>query len=189
MITTTAPPQDLYDSAVAVRIPATARRIAGYIDGPYAWTPAGWDDRPGALAATIATRATTNAGDVLDVEKGDATPDQAGDWIRRRKQAGLWVPTIYVSRASIPQVRQGTGTYQLGKDYDIWVADWTGSPHLVTAAGPGLELPCAVTQYENTPLFDRSAVYDPRWPRRAEPATPTVLAALQTLANYLQPAA
>jgi hypothetical protein len=147
-----------------------AAMVAGYINGRYAWTQAEWDLFPHANHVTIGISASANAGDVLDVEAGDATPAQTAGWIRARKAAGYYRPSIYCARAVIPAVRQGTGSYILGRDYDIWVADWTGSPHQVAAPGTPAAT-CAATQYENTAHYDVSAVYDTRWPHRTAPAT------------------
>lgn len=72
-------------------------------------------------------------GDVLDVETGDATPDQTHGWISMRKSAGLYRPTIYCSLDTVQAVRNGTLEYLLGKDYDIWVAMYDGSTQNVYA--------------------------------------------------------
>jgi hypothetical protein len=147
-----------------------AAMVAGYINGRYAWTQAEWNLFPHAKHVTISITASANAGDVLDVEPGDATPAQAGGWIAKRKSAGLHRPTIYCNRSTIPAVREGTGRYVLGHDYDIWVADWTGSAHQVTAPGPGAAAACAAIQYRSTTGYDVSAVYDTGWPHRSAPA-------------------
>jgi hypothetical protein len=139
-----------------------AAKVAGYINGTYAWSQADWDLFPHADHVTISITAGANAGDVLDVEAGDATPGQTAGWIAMRKAAGLYRPTIYCSLDVIPAVRVGTGSYILGKDYDIWAPDYTGVPHEV----PG----CAATQYESTANYDVSIVYDTAWPHRKAPA-------------------
>jgi hypothetical protein len=149
-----------------------AAMVAGYINGTYAWTQAEWNLFPHATHVTISVTASADAGDVLDVEAGDATPAQTAGWIRNRKASGYYRPTIYCSRATIPAVRQGTGAYILGRDYDIWVADWTGSPHEVTAPGTP-SATCSATQYENTSAYDVSVVYDAGWPHRTAPVTAT----------------
>lgn len=149
-----------------------AAMVAGYVNGDYAWTQAEWDLFPHAVKVQISVTASANAGDVLDVESGNATPAQTAGWIKTRKAAGYYRPTIYCSLATVPAVRQGTGAYILGEDYDIWVADWTGSPHEVTAPGTPTAT-CSATQYENTADYDASAVYDDGWPHRtASTSTP-----------------
>lgn len=147
-----------------------AAMVAGYINGRYAWTQAEWNLFPHAKHVTISIDSHTNAGDVLDVEPGDAPPERAGAWISMRKSAGLHRPTIYCNRSTISAVRRGTGRYVLGRDYDIWVADWSGSAHQVTAPGPGAAAACAATQYKSTSSYDVSEVYDTGWPHRSAPA-------------------
>jgi len=148
-----------------------AAMVAGYLNGSYAWSQSQWDLFPDADHVTISVTAGANEGDVLDVESGDATPDQTAGWIAMRKAAGLFRPTIYCSRGVIPAVRVGTGSFILDKDYDIWVADYTGAAHELTG--------CAATQYESTANYDVSAVYDTGWPHRKAPAptAPTQLPA------------
>jgi hypothetical protein len=141
-----------------------AAKVAGYLNGTFAWSQADWDLFPHADHVTISITAGANAGDVLDVETGDATPGQTAGWIAMRKAAGLYRPTVYCSLDVIPAVRVGTGRYILGKDYDIWAADYTGVPHEV----PG----CAATQYESTANYDVSVVYDTAWPHRKAPTPP-----------------
>jgi hypothetical protein len=142
--------------------------VAGYINGAYAWAQADWDLFPQANHVTITVTASADAGDVLDVELGNATPEQTAGWIEMRKASGYYRPSIYCSRAAVPAVRQGTGNYILGIDYDIWVADWTGSPHEVTAPGTPAAT-CSATQYESTANYDVSVVYDEGWPHRTAP--------------------
>lgn len=157
-------------AAIARKFPHAAV-VAGYVNGKYAWSQADWNLFPHASHVTISVTASADAGDVLDVEAGDATPGETAGWIGKRKASGLYRPSIYCSRSAIPAVRQGTGRYILGRDYDIWVADWTGSPHEVTAPGsPSAR--CAVTQYQNASDHDVSAVYDTGWPHRRAPTAP-----------------
>lgn len=155
-------------SGIASEFP-NAAMVAGYLNGNYAWSQQDWDLFPHANHVEITITASTNAGDVLDVEAGDATPDQAAGWIAMRKAAGYYRPTIYCSRSVIPAVRAGTGSYVLGTDYDIWVADYTGSAHEVTAPGSP-SATCSATQYESTANYDVSMVYDDGWPHRKAPA-------------------
>jgi hypothetical protein len=142
--------------------------VAGYINGAYAWTQADWDLFPHANHVQITVTASADAGDVLDVEAGNATPGQTAGWIERRKASGYYRPSIYCSLSAVLAVRQGTGAYILGRDYDIWVADWTGSPHEVTAPGAP-SATCSATQYESTANYDVSVVYDAGWPHRTAP--------------------
>src|SRR5947209_2784972 len=137
----------MYDSVTAADIPSDAKVVAGYINGRYAWSEADWARFPSAQQVRITITAATNDGDVLDVEQGDATPDEAPGWIRARQAAGLAVPTIYCSRSVLPTVRAVCD----GLRYDVWTADYTGVPHL----GDG----SAATQYAD-PAFGSGGHYD-----------------------------
>lgn len=165
------------DAATIYRLHPDAAKVAYYINGPYAWPQADIDLFPNADHATISITAKVNAGDVLDVENGDATPGQTAGWIAMRKAAGLYRPTIYCSLDTVPAVRAGTGSYILNKDYDIWVADYNGTP--AAPAVPGLPPGTyAAKQYKPEGDEDVSIVYDPGWPHREAPgAAPATLPA------------
>lgn len=139
--------------------------VAGYIDGDYAWTQEEWDLFPGIAHVTITVKGGSAKADVCDCEKGDLTPAQAADWVKARKAEGYDRPTIYTALSNVPAVREATGSYVAGKDYDIWVADWTGAAHPV--ALPGLPAAnAAAVQYLNAAHWDESCVNDPGWPHR-----------------------
>jgi len=144
--------------------------VAGYLNGLYAWSYADWALFPDAEHVTISVTAAANEGDVLDVESGDASPDQSAGWIAMRKAAGLYRPTIYTSLSQVPAVRVGTGRFVLGSDYSLWVADYDGSTSLPYELS-------AAKQYEDTANYDVSVVYDDGWPRRTPPGPPSIVAA------------
>ena len=161
-------------AGIARQFPGAAK-VAGYANGTYAWSRADWDLFPHADHVTISVRASANAGDVLDVENGDATPAQAAGWIAMRHADGLYRPTVYCSLSVVPAVRSGTGHYILGRDYDIWVALYDNS----TAMPPVPGLPAAAfaaKQYRSRADCDISVVYDPLWPHRL-PAHPAPIPA------------
>jgi hypothetical protein len=117
----------MYDSTNAFDIPAGAEIVGGYVDGHYVWGPDSWARFPNAQKVRIAVFSTTNDGDVLDVEPGNAGPGDAPNWIRLRQRSGLKRPTIYCSRSTVPAVQAACA----GLEFDLWVAEWTGQPHLV----------------------------------------------------------
>lgn len=145
-----------------------AAKVAGYVNGSCAWSAADWDLFPHAEKVTISVTASADEGDVLDVETGDARPDQTEGWIAMRKAAGLERPTIYCNLATVPAVRQGTGKWILDKDYDLWIADWDG-----TTAIPYPH--AAAKQEKSTAGYDVSVVYDVAWPHRTPPQPVTSL--------------
>lgn len=94
----------MYDSTTAVDIPANAQMVAGYVNGLYKWSEADWSRF---LATTVrVTIAVTIDADamVLDVESGDATPDQAPGWAARQRASGR-APSIYCNLANVDAVR------------------------------------------------------------------------------------
>lgn len=151
--------------------------VAGYINGLYAWSSAHWDLFPHATHVTISINAHTPAM-VLDVEPGDATPSEAEGWITLAKEHGIYRPTIYCNLSTVPAVRQGTGKYVLGRDYDLWVADYDNSTKQVYSGA-------AAKQYKTAANYDASIVYDDGWPHvgAPAPAAPKVPAKLSQTAT------
>jgi hypothetical protein len=151
-------------SAIARNFPGAAL-VAGYIDGLFQWGQADWNLFPHAVHVQIAISASSNAGDVIDCENGDATPVQAASWVRKRKAAGYYRPTIYCNMSTVQAVRQATGNLILGRDYDIWIADYDGSQSDVYKGA-------AAKQYLSEADWDFSVVYDSGWPHRTAPKPP-----------------
>ena len=98
-------------------------------------------------------RALTRDADIADVENGDLTPASAADWIRSR--AGH-KSTIYCSLDTAPKVREACQ----GLAYDLWVADWTGSPHEI---GGAVAVQYADPAHGSGGNFDLTCVTDAGW--------------------------
>lgn len=158
----------MYDSVTAPELPRGAEMVAGYVDGRYAWSAADWELFPDSEKVRVAVRASTDSGDVIDCETGDATPAEAAAWVRMRRAAGLHRPTVYCDLSEVPAVRHAAGSLVLGRDWDLWVASWDGS-----ASGPYPG--AAAKQYRSTAAYDVSAVYDDGWPHRTAPVTTTTV--------------
>jgi hypothetical protein len=146
-----------YDSVNPAAIPMNAAVVMGYVDGPYAWTPLEWSWFPRAVRVRIATRASTNSGHVLDVEQGDATPEQAVQWVRMRRAAGE-DPSVYCNAATWPNVRAAFGAAGVPEPH-YWIAHYDGSTAIPAGA--------VAKQYNDPPGsggdYDISAVAD-YWP-------------------------
>lgn len=160
----------LYDAVTATDIPADARMVAGYVDGAYAWTAANWARFPLARKVRITVGFRYSSAPVLDVERGDATPDQAVEWAQFRRNRGLR-STVYCNAATWPQVRAAFAAAQEPEPL-YWIADW-GIPPVIPAGAIAL-------QYHHTPGYDLSVVagywpgVDPApAPAPADPAAPT----------------
>lgn len=150
-----------------------AQMVAGYIAGNpslhYTWTDADFALWPSStVKLRITPFASVNDGDVLDVENGDATPQQTHGWIKMRQAAGYFRPNIYCSLNTVPLIRKYTAELVLNEDYALWTAHYTGEPHI---AYPG-ESACQYADPDVTPgkpPWDTSQVHDPAWPYRTSP--------------------
>lgn len=121
-----------FDSTTASDIPSDAQVVKGYVDGAFRWSDQDWARFPGAAWVRIAVSASTNDGSELDVESGDATPDQAPGWATMRRRSGQ-APTIYCNRSTWPQVVAAFAAQRVAPpNYDI--ADWTGVGHLLAGS-------------------------------------------------------
>lgn len=150
----------MYDAVTPSNIPVNAEGVAGYVDGHYAWKLEDWARfaaLPRNRCLRIAVFPSTNDGDVLDCETGDATPSQCPAWIRMRQASGLAVPTIYCNTSTEPQVRAACS----GLTYDVWTAHYTQQAHIEPRSG--------ATQYADPGPVDISLCED-WWPRSVTPA-------------------
>jgi hypothetical protein len=143
----------MYDSTNPLDIPIDAPAVAGYIDGAFAWSDAGWKRFPDALKLVITVFGDVY-GDVLDVETGDATPDQAVDWVRMcRITADEPYPGVYCNSSLWPTVQAAFAAHQVDPPW-YWIADYDGRPDIPPGA--------VAKQYLNAPAsgghFDLSAI-------------------------------
>jgi hypothetical protein len=84
----------MYDAWSAAALPADAQIVAGYLrGGDYDAMVARF---PHARHVGISTSAEV-AGDVLDIENGDAVPYQAPGWVQWRIDHGVYRPALYAS--------------------------------------------------------------------------------------------
>lgn len=150
--------------------------VAGYVDGIYAWSDAGWLYHTKTVLVGIAVFAGTNAGQVLDVETGDATPAQAVDWVLMRRASGV-DPSVYIQLSRLQELLDAFAARGVARPH-LWVAAWDNSPTLYSYS--------AAHQYANPTLtgfhYDLSAVVD-YWPGVDPPqacSNPTWPATLQT---------
>ena len=145
----------MYDAVTARNIPADAGMVAGYIDKIKLepWSAADWARFPRAVKVTIVKKASTNDGDVLDVEPGDANPAQAPGWVKMRRAAGA-DPTVYMNYSTWPTV-QAEFVRQGVAHPHYWVAKYDGVATFPTLNGitavakqyrgdvpPGIDINC-----------------------------------------------
>lgn len=144
----------MYDGITPGALPAGADLYAAYDDGHWPDAAAVAALHGGVPVVRITTNPADDEGDVLDVEKGDATPTDAPQWCERRRAAGA-TPAVYANASTVPAVaaaftRQGVAMPQW------WVADWTGI-YAPPAAG------WVARQWQSLTGYDVSSVVD-YWP-------------------------
>jgi hypothetical protein len=154
----------MYDSVNPFVIPDDAEMVAGYYDpdGAYNWSPEGWARFPNAVKVRVCGHASTNDCQVLDVEAGNATPDQAPGWVAMRRASGLATPTVYCSYSlwrdpyGVPGVLPRAFAAQ-GVDEPLW---WIAAyPGIGERLYPGT----VAHQYADVGPYDLSIVAD-FWP-------------------------
>jgi hypothetical protein len=118
----------MYDSITPDTVPPNPQAVAGYVGGS-------WPDYndlvrifPHAYHLSIAVNAGEDAA-CLDVETGDASPDQAPAWIERQLARGVWRPCIYANRSVWDGGMYGS-LQHYGARIRRWVAEWTYQAHI-----------------------------------------------------------
>ena len=145
-------------AAKAPGIPVDAEMVAGYVDGAFAWSAADWARFQRAVLVEIACFASTNLGQVLDVEKGNATPAQAPAWVHMRRAEGC-DPTVYCSLLSWPTAKAAFAAAGIAGPH-WWVADYS------LGQAPQIPEGAVALQYTDNPPsspYDTSIVAD-YWP-------------------------
>jgi hypothetical protein len=133
--------------------------VMGYIDGRYAWSTDGWNRFPDSRKVRVAVFSTTNAGDVIDRELGDATAAQAVDWVVMRRAAGHPNPIVYCSYSDWQNCRNAFTSRGVAQPA-WWVA---GYPSPTDSAGnPIIPAGAIAHQFSDTPggHWDESLVVD-----------------------------
>lgn len=117
-----------YDAVTASAVPFKAQVALCYANGHYANCTAVKARQPQHLV-TIAVN-TSGVARLLDVEPGDASPSQAGAWVKQMIQVHhIWRPGIYASSSNMFAVEQslrGAGLQR--SQYVLMAASWDGNP-------------------------------------------------------------
>lgn len=144
----------MYDGISPLRLPPGADLYAGYGDGRWPDATAIAARFPGIRVVRITTDPADNQGDVLDVERGDATPGDVPAWLTRRRAAGAW-PSVYVAQSTYATVAGLVARYGLAVP-PWWVAGYVATQPILPAAW-------VAWQWHSTPGYDQSVVAD-YWP-------------------------
>ncbi len=167
----------LRDSINAPLIPRDTPVVAGYGDGSWLWSPSwldgsNWFDLfPNAVRLSIVVFAP-DAGDILDVESGDASPAEVPGWVRRFNRPHRRAATIYCNRdtwAPVVMALYTAGIDPQGPAVDYWIATLDGTLDVGIVAGG--KRPVAV-QVWDTGDYDQSVILDPTWVGLGPPVEP-----------------
>lgn len=128
----------MYDSTNGDNIPANAVLMMGYINGAwqsyYVMVTRFGLTQVTILSITVKAHNTDGSwvlADILDVENGDATPEEAPGWTQAMRLAGRPIIAPYCSRLSKwPAVLAAFKAQNIAPP-DFIIADYTGQPHLV----------------------------------------------------------
>lgn len=139
---------------IPLPLPLGATMVAGYIDLNDAWPASAWDrfHTVGITVVYIARSASTDAGDVLDVETGLAKPAEAPQWVVKRRSAGYPNPIVYCSMSIWAAVIAQFNLQQVPQP-DYWVAAYPG-------IGPVIPVGAIGHQYERSRPYDVSVMAD-----------------------------
>lgn len=147
--------------------------VAGYGDGEWPWSPSwwdgsnGWDLHPEAQHLVVVVSAA-HEGDGLDVERGDATPADVPDWVKRWKRATGWrAAVLYCNRETWPEVVAAlvaAGIDPAGPLVDWWIASLDGTTTVTVPDGAKPPVAIQVRGSAQTGgNYDESIILDPSW--------------------------
>jgi hypothetical protein len=120
----------MYDSIDLSQFPTNPEAVAGYVGGHWPTYNALVAKFPNAHHLSIAVNAG-QAARCLDVEPGDATPDQAPTWFHTHADHSHGLPVLYASASSINQVRSAMARATIPRsEYLLWSAHYTFHEHI-----------------------------------------------------------
>jgi hypothetical protein len=123
-------PYTIVDSVTPSDLPAN-HVDATYADGGFAVSPS---QVQGKHVLWIDTNGSDPRANALDVEPGDATPQQAATWAAQHVKADPGSPAIiYTMRSDWGAAQQAVSSLPASVQHQVrwWIADPTGVPHIV----------------------------------------------------------
>lgn len=142
-------PFTMFDSIDLSQMPAKIVRpdaAAGYTGGAWPTFPEIVRRYPDAHHLSIAVR-SADAAECLDVEPGDATNEDVPGWIESKAQGKR--PVIYTFLSNAQVLVNYLAAHGIDREeYDLWIAHWTGKPHICgPSCGFGLRGVADATQF------------------------------------------
>lgn len=137
----------MFDSIDLSQFPANPRAVAGYVGGFWPTYHDLQSRFPGALKLSIAVNASEDA-DCLDIEPGDATPQEAAGWVRRQHVRGVHRPGVYSSISSMGLVLVQLASAGIARhEVNVWTAHYTFDSHRCGPSEYGLGTTADATQF------------------------------------------
>lgn len=119
-----------YDAVTPENIPANASIVFGYDDGHYNNVARMAQLHPAATIIRICVDPDDD-GDVLDCEKGDATPAQCPAWAQRQRARGA-DPTVYSAETDYPAIQAAFHAAGVAEPH-YGAANWDEDPTTIPA--------------------------------------------------------
>jgi hypothetical protein len=143
----------MFDSVTISMIPGDAAAVAGYVNGHWPTFAELAKSHPHAKRLSVAISADADA-ECLDVERGDATPDQVPAWISRQLRRGVTRPVVYCAVSTVKQLLDDLGAAGIKRSsIRLWTAHYTGNAHRCTqSCGFGMPTTADATQWTSGAL-------------------------------------
>lgn len=143
----------MFDATNVSQIPSNAVAVAGYVNGHWPTFDQLHTSFPHSHRLSIAVSVAADA-ECLDVEQGDATPDQAPAWVKRQIANGVKRPVVYTSVSQAARVMSALERAGIPRSqFRLWTAHYTFKPHRCTKkCGFGMTGTADATQYTDRAL-------------------------------------
>jgi peptidoglycan hydrolase-like protein with peptidoglycan-binding domain len=121
----------MFDSINVAELPAgSGYAYAGYVNGQWRTYSAIVGKFLGSRVLSIAVSAGSDA-DCLDIETGDATPEQAASWVLRQLARKAWRPCLYASVSTMGSVIAGLEAAGISiSTLRLWSAHYGEGAHI-----------------------------------------------------------
>jgi peptidoglycan hydrolase-like protein with peptidoglycan-binding domain len=121
----------MFDDTDVSKLPAGPDfAYAGYVGGLFPTFPELQRRFPGHRLLSIAVNASEDA-ECLDIEKGDATVEDAPGWFKRQVARGVAFPVLYCSAGNLIALESTMAAAGISRlAYRLWSAHYTHAEHL-----------------------------------------------------------
>ena len=150
--------RSMFDGIEPGTVPAGADIYAGYDDGDWQSFAGLTAAYPGKLYVSICVTASGSAR-VLDIESGDAIPEEAPGWAATERASGNLYPVCYMNESTWPAVKAAFAAQNVAPPL-YWVAAYVDDPTTPPAALPDGAI---ALQYYDFGGYDASIAAD-YWP-------------------------